>query len=358
MTTQEEFFQQHAVDGVLPEHLMTDMLMLSGGGDTPGSVSLVDTEHADSVTGATGKDNAETGAEAKTVEKPGDGKTDPVVVPPKDEDLNADNAVILAKDGKHTIGFEKLEQERTARRAAEAEAQRLREENERLTKATAGSDTQPGGEGGDKPAGGKATAATPEQLLEGVDFGDYSDPAVARALSQMVAKATEPLTRELEALRGTAGEAQKLAELTETQKHYEAIYKAHADADSIVESQEFSAWQKALPKFQQVAVAQALAQGETSDIIDVFSTYKAATGKTGAAANDTVTGAEGAAAAAEKAIAQAKVKPPSSLTDLPAGTAAAHDEATALLEMSAERALASFEGKDPAAIMAALNRAL
>jgi hypothetical protein len=203
MTTQEEFFQQHAVDGVLPEHLMTDMLMLSGGGDTPGSVSLVDTEHADSVTGATGKDNAETGAEAKTVEKPGDGKTDPVVVPPKDEDLNADNAVILAKDGKHTIGFEKLEQERTARRA----------------------------------------------------------------------------------------------------EHFEPIYQAHPNMDSMLESTEFTKWVAASRSrsYARASIENVLKQGTSAQVIEVFDSFKKATRNAAACARTDPAPAPAADAAAEAA---------------------------------------------------------
>ena len=51
--------------------------------------------------------------------------TSPQPAAPTEPELNADNAVILAKDGRHTISYDKLVQARETARAAQTEAQTL-----------------------------------------------------------------------------------------------------------------------------------------------------------------------------------------------------------------------------------------
>jgi hypothetical protein len=354
MTTQEEFFQANAVDGVLPDALMGEFLNLLPGGDTSGKPPAAQADAA-SDPDANADDEEGEGKDGKG-KPPADGAK------PNEDELNATNAVIMSKDGKHTIEYGKLEEARTqAREAAAAtalaEAKALQLEQE-LTALKAGTTGQPAAKvDTTKQSAGEID---PEKLMEGVDFGDYSDKSIAKAVAQMQARLAAPLLEQIAQLQAGQNEQNERTQKSVAQSHYEAIYAAHADADSIPESREFAQWQESLPKFQREAIARTLAEGETQDVIDVFTTYKkSATGTTGAEATgtDAKANATKAAEAAAKAIAQATSKPPASLSDLP-GNTAHHDEAGAMLDMSAEKALRSFEGKDPAAIMATLNRVL
>lgn len=61
---------------------------------------------------------------------------------------------------------------------------------------------------------------------------------------------------------------------------------------------------------------------------------------------------------AEEKIAAAKTEPPASLSEVPGSSAAHHDEAAALLEMSGTALMQKFEGKNPDQIEATLSRLL
>ena len=98
-----------------------------------------------------------------------------------------------------------------------------------------------------------------------------------------------------------------------------------------------------------------LSQGSTADVIEFFDTFKAATGKT---PQPTTPGKPDVAAAAQAALAKAKTKAPTSLSEIPAGSKAPHDEAQALMEMSDSNTLASFMSKTPEQIRALLERSL
>lgn len=358
--SQEEFFQEHAVDGVLSDEKMAEMLTLPANGDTgpapgpeDGTAGPAPSPSPSPAPAGDGTSKVDEGTEGAP--KP---KEDDAV---DESTLNASNAVIKAKDGVHTIGFEKLEEAREAKRKSdEALAEKTREADElrqQLATATAAApppSTSPAPapavdtDGKDKPA-----------VLEGVDFGDYSDAAIAKAVVQLTDKRVAQAMAET--AQANATRSQQDAAKNAAQAHYNAIYTAHPDADSVAQSKELEAWIASKPKFEQSGIRAALAQGATQDVIDLFTTFKEATGKTGAATDapgaKTPT-AEETAAAAAKAIADAKTKPIKSLTELPAGTTAHIDEADAMLAKSATQLMQTFEGKDPKAIMDQLNRVL
>lgn len=56
--------------------------------------------------------------------------------------------------------------------------------------------------------------------------------------------------------------------------HYNAIYAAHPDADSIVESIEFAEWRMGKSPQDQDSISRALNSGTTSQIIEMFNSYK------------------------------------------------------------------------------------
>lgn len=139
------------------------------------------------------------------------------------------------------------------------------------------------------------------------------------------------------------------------QSHLSAIYAAHPDADSIAESKELADWIEAQPSFARAGYQAVLQQGTTAEVIEFFDTFKQATGK---AAQQNTPEQSDVSAAAKAALAKAKAQVPTSLSEIPAGSKAHHDEAEALMEMSDSNALNSFMGKSPEQIRALLERAL
>lgn len=380
MQTQVEYFQAHADEhGNLTEDQMAQMILLPEGdttklfveGGKPDAAS--DSQATDASAGKQGEDGKndppaddKAGTDGEGDAKPaGDAKPQGADKPAGEQEPKQ---VVLAKDGVHTIPFEKLTEARTeaqtakqAAEAAQAEAQRLRQEVEALKKGAqppaAGTEAKPG--------------TTDDAKGDDVDFGDYSDEKIkagVTALAQrqaaaLVEQKTADLRAELEALKGKLGESDAKAQLAATEAHYAEIYGAHKDADSIVESAEFKAWRDAQPTFVRAGIEQTLAAGTAKDIVDVFTSYKQATGKTGAEtkADDAAAAAKktvDAAAAAQAAIAGAKSKPPTSLSEIPAGSKAPTDEAQAMLEMSSTSLMSKFEGKSPDEVMKLMAKVL
>lgn len=324
---QAEFFQQHAVDGVLsPQHMA--QLLVSGlpEGETP---SVKDGTDEPPVVEA-----EKTPAPAATPEPT------PAPVP-----------VVLAKDGVHTIPFEKLQEARDAAQTAKDEAARLAAEAEALRKQLAQVQAAPA----PTPAPAPAVDASEE-----VDFGDYSEEALRKGVQTLVAKTVAPLQAELESLRGKLGEAEKAKEVDATTAHWSAIYGKHPDLDSIVESAELETWIKAQPSFAQAGIRQVIEQGSAPQVIELFDTFKASTGKTRPPASS-ASPAPSATAAAEAAAAIAaasKAKPPTSLSDIPAGSQAHVDPNAALLQATPQQLMARMATMSPAEIEALVARAL
>ena len=245
----------------------------------------------------------------------------------------------------HTIPYETLEQTRLQAQQAQEEAARLRAENEALKAKTS------------------TPAPTPEPApaVDADLFGDYSEAAMAQGVSKLVQAAVAPLLKEVESLKGQLGQAEKQAEVDAATAHWNALYKAHPDLDSITQSKELQAWIAAKPRLEQKVLNLTLQDGETAEIVEMFDRYKQETGITQRPAATTPqapSAASAAAKAAAEAVAAARTKPPTSLSEIPAGTAAHHDPAAALLEMTPTAAMGVFEGKTPEQINALLNKVL
>ena len=193
-------------------------------------------------------------------------------------------------------------------------------------------------------------------IAQGVDpaiFGDFSEEALAQGIQKLVDMRVQ------EQVSAALGKAlAPLKEQQETQavnSHFSAIYKAHPDADSIAESKELADWVNAQPSFARAGYQAVLQNGTTEQVIEFFDQFKQATGK---ATQQPTDGKPDVAAAAQAALAKAKAQVPTSLSEIPAGAKAHHDEAEALMEMSDSNALNSFMGKSPEQIRALLERAL
>lgn len=337
--TQSEFFQTHAVDGQLTDEQMAQMLNLPEG-DTGFAPESGEPGTA-SESGKTETVDPSNPEPAATDDEQGDGKqAEP-------------EPVLLAKDGKHTIPYEKLVEAREAEKHWKAQAEATQRQLAELQAAA-----QQRADVGQAPTATDNAVATATAAIEnGIDpeiFGDFSEEALAKGIQKLVAMGVE---QQLAAIRGELAQVVEPLKATQaksaTEAHYQAIYAAHPDADSIAESKELTDWIAKQPTFARTAYAQALQQGTTQEVIELFSAFKDSTGRTQASPEK-----PDVAAAAKAAIAGAKAKPPTSLSEIPAGTPAAHDEATAMLEMSSAGLLKTLEGKSPQQIEELLSRVM
>lgn len=252
---------------------------------------------------------------------------DDKVVPPEPV-LDSSNTVIASKDGKYVIEYDKLVEARNVRntalaRVTELEAQ-LQAASERV-----GTNESP------------AQAATNEAIAEnaikaGVDpelFGDFSEAAIAKGVNKLVDERVKAALEAVDAKVEAALSPIKQQQTADaTQSHLGAIYEAHADADAIVDSKEFSGWIAGLPTFARTAYMAVLdpkTGGTAQQVIELFDAFKAATGQP--AAVDQVDVKAAARAVLAKA---ADAQVPNSLSDIPGGRSGATDKFEALDAMA------------------------
>ena len=299
MTTTQEFFQEHAQNGALTPEQAAQFLELAQGdtGITP--------ENGDAPDATTDPVSASNAVQAEP---------DPA------------NTVILTRDGKHTINYEKLVEAREAKQQAEARAEALDAELQAL-KAQA----QSRADAGQAPTQADNVAAAAEAALEqGVDpeiFGDFSEEALANGIKTLMGREVAKLRGELAQLVQPL-QAKQATDATDA--HMQAIYASHPDADSVAESQELNDWIARQPSFARAGYESVLQKGTTAEIIEFFDTFKAATGKTQA---------QGAAqadprAAAKAALARLPATVPASLSDIPGGTAGPASRHEAMSKLS------------------------
>ena len=250
--------------------------------------------------------------------------------------------VVLAKDGVHTIPFEKLEEARQqaqhwARVAAEKDAEIAR------LAAAVQAPTQP------------AAEETPEPTGEDVTFGDYSDEAMKKGVQAVaaaeIAKAVAAINAKFEPVLAPIKEQAQNAAL---EAHFKALTDANPDHNEIVTGQPLQDWIEKQPSFVRDQYKVVFERGTADQVIELVSTFKSQSGIGQTAAAST---AADAARKAKEVIASAKVVRPTSLTDIPAGSTAHHDEAEAVHQMTSNGLLAKFTGvSDHDKIMAQLDR--
>lgn len=248
-------------------------------------------------------------------------KNEPAQPVPSDEP-GAANTVILAKDGKHTIPYSKLEEarhaEQAARQAEQAAQAAAKAALDELAALRAQAEQRAAA--GVAPTAADNASAIVQQALESgeVDpaiFGDYSEAAMAKGIATMIRQGFASLRQELEPITAQH-------QISAVEKHYGAIYQAHPDADSIAESQELENWIASKPSFTQDAYRAVLGpqgNGTAQQVIELFSAFKKETGADQAASAPAPS--VDPKAAAKAAIATIKPAVPSSLSDFPGGRA-------------------------------------
>lgn len=359
MTTQAEFFQAHAVDGNLTDAQMLQMMNLPAGdtsalleGGMPDAAAPEAEAKPGEAQHATNETKTDEGAKA----------------PEAPAEPDPSKAVVMAKDGVHTIPYERLEQARQGEQHWKAQATAAQQQLAALQ-----AEAEQRAEAGKAPTKQDQAVATAAAVIErGVDptiFGDFTEASIAKGLKALVDQTAPTLREQLKAELLNEVRAELKAELapiqqrhakTATDAHLGAIYAAHPDADSLVESKELHEWIEAQPAFARKAYRDVLSPepgvgGTAEQVIEFFNTFKAATGKT---SQQPAVASAAVADAAKAALAKAKTPVPSSLSEIPAGSKAHHDEAEALMEMSDSNALKSFMGKSPEQIRALLDRTL
>lgn len=338
MNTQNEFLQTHAPDGVLTPEQAAQFLELAQGdtGTTP--------ETVDAPASSTAPEAATTEGEQGTTNEPSAADT------AASQEPDPATAVVMAKDGKHTIPYEKLVEAREGEKhwkaqadAAAAELATLKEQAQQRAEAgEAATETD------------KNAAAAQAAIDAGVNpeiFGDFSEAELAKGIQTLIDQkvAAQVDARVKQALETTLKPIQEKQQLDANQAHYQAIYDAHPDADSIAESKELNDWLNTQPSIARSAYEQALAKGSAVQVIEVFDTFKKATGAVQQAPAATDPKAD-PKAAARAAIEKVGNPVPNSLTDIPGGAAGKSDPMEAMAEMSPTDLLAKFENMTPAQI--------
>ena len=315
---QEQFYLANQVDGQLTDAQTMQMLDLPEGDSTDPKGGV--------------QSNVPAVAEVPVV------AAAEVEVKPVEAELSP---VIVAKDGVHTIPYEKLTEAREAeqhwkRVAAEAQQQL---EAHKAAPAVA-------------PAETPAKAQTPE--LDGSIFGDYSEEAIAQGVEKLVASRTAAIEAKFDAKLASVLEPlqQKQVE-SAADSHFSAINAAHPDVESVVQSAELAHWIASQPSFARAGYQAAIAQGTAAEVIEALDAYKAATGKLTAAP-----GKPDAAVAAQAAIAKAQAAVPLSLSEIPAGSAVHADESAAMFGMSSAGIMNNLSSKTPEQIRSLMNKLL
>jgi len=242
--------------------------------------------------------------------------------------------VVMARDGVHTIPYEKHVALREGERAAK----------EALATANAELDVLR------KQAQTPATVATTQQEQDietaqaaidaGVNpdyFGDFSDEALAEGINKLVA---QQVKEQVEARVAKALEPMQAKEQeSATQAHMRTIYEAHTDADSIVESSEFESWKAGQPSYIQTALDGVLTQGTSEQVVELLNNFKQSTTSTATPAKAADKPAEPTAdelkAKAREAIKNTAPAVPASLSDIPGGHKGATNIGEQMESMSA-----------------------
>ena len=241
---------------------------------------------------------------------------------PAEDDLNASNAKVLAKDGIHTIPYESLEKARKGEQEWKAKAESYEQAlAEARSQIQTGQATTPAAEQNLATAEA-AIAASGDNTDVIAMFGDFSEEAIAKgvdallevrvpgAIQAAIDKALQPFQQQQQLQQA------QLAKSAE-QQHFDAISAAHPDFESVAESQEFQNWKDAQPGILQGAYDQILNSGTSAEVNELLTLYKQANNL-----NVATPDVNSIKEQAKQAVSKAQTQVPHSVSDLPAGSPA------------------------------------
>jgi len=345
-TQQDEFYQNLDADNITPEQA-AEMLEIGWQGDTDTPESETGGE---APAASTESDGGEADDQAKNDEQQHEQDKGAADDKGQQDSGSQQEPVLLAKDGKHTIPYEKLVEAREGEKHWKEQAEAQAAELERLKQAA-----QDRADAGEEATQTDKNAAMAQDAIDnGVDpdlFGDFTEEDLAKGVAKLVQ--LELAERD----RKTHEQQQQEQQETAAQAHYNAIYEAHPDADSIVESKELDDWLKSQPVHVRKGCEVVLQQGSTQDVIELFDTFKQETGQTQAKDEASVNGGD-AKAKAKAAIEDAESDPPASLSDIPGGAAGATTPEEQMASLEGTDLLERMEDMSPEKIEAFLNKQL
>ena len=244
--------------------------------------------------------------------------TDAANTVPAEDDLNASNAKVLAKDGIHTIPYESLEKARNGEKEWKAKAIEMEQ-----ALAEARSQIQTGQA---TPAAEQNLATAEAAIAASGDnanviamFGDFSEEAIAKGVQDLIALKVPGAIQAAVDQALAPYQQQQQAQLAKSaeQQHFDAIASVHPDFESVAESQEFQNWKDAQPSILQGAYDHVLSRGTATEINELLTLYKQAN-NLNAATPDVNSIKE----QAKQAVNNARTQVPHSVSDLPAGSPA------------------------------------
>lgn len=275
-------------------------------------------------------------------------------------ELNAENSVVLARDGKHTIPYDTLVKHREAEQhwkaEAEAREQALIEKAQEMEALREQLEQR-------QADGKQVTQAQVRELTQqavdaGLDpeevFGDWSGPDMLKAVERIARQSQADLRKELAELRAVVepslAQQQAQAKASADTAHWSAIEARHPDVASIAESQELQAWIDAKPSFMRDALNAVIDRGNATQVVEMLDAFKADTGVAAAAPD--------AKARAQQIAQSTKPKPPATLSDIPGGRPAATNSFEVAASLSPLDLSQTMESWSPEQIEAFLNRTM
>lgn len=336
---QNEFIE--SIEGELTPEQVEQLLGLGDEGDTDGVTS----EKGGEPDASTDEGRDTTDDDASSNATPEDKTGADAEGQPAEVEHNADNTVILAKDGKHTIGYDKLVEAREAEKRWRAEAEARQQELDALR-----AEAQARADAGIAPTDTDNKVAAAEAAIEaGADpeiFGDFSEEALTKGIHTLV---KQQVAEEVAEIKAGLAPIQQQHKASVVDSHYNAIYEAHPDADSVFESKELADWIASQPSFARSGYESVLSDGSTTEVIELFDTFKAATQPAGQQPAGDVK------AQAKAAIARTAPPVPTSLSDFPGGRAAGVSKSEAMADMDAVQLLDNMDDMTPQQIEQYLN---
>lgn len=276
---------------------------------------------------------------------------------PNDADLNADNAVVLAKDGKHTIPFDRLTEARESaqqyKQQAEQAQQQLAEFQQKMAEQASQPQTQQAQQ--NQQVAEAAVAASGNSAEVMALFGDFSEESIAKGVEKLVQdRVGAQVAAQVQAALAPYQQQQQAAqEQTAYSSHMNAILNVHPDAPSVVESVEFNKWLDEQPNVVRSAYNNVLDNGSATDVNEVLSLYKT---QSNASANTADTGKPDLIEAAKQAVTKAQTQVPHSVSDFPTGSPAGVSRDDRLAAMNPQQLANEMSDWKPEEIEAYMNR--
>lgn len=235
---------------------------------------------------------------------------------PEKEETQVDG--ILAKDGKHYLPFEVLQQERQTTQELKTQLQEVQNQASQMQSMLA--ELQQAKE---DDAGTGTTEAQQDVLAkyEGFfpDIAEDLKPYIEAMIAEGIEKGSNAKLKDLEARLDQVQEAAYNAWVeSERNAHFKAIADKIPDHETIADSKEFLEWKDNLPGYLKEATQKVFEQGTAQQVIEMYQAFKR---DTGAGKPKAVEETVNLKAEAENKISGIKKPVPGSLGDIPTGVA-------------------------------------